>query len=155
MPIRGSGETVDDGVKKNGLLFVLCVAVAGMMLAETVAVCADDTASRFSVGHAPFTMAAPDPKSPAPSVLGARYGFGGSGVVPYLGTGIAYTLLPEMKPGDPIKLRTGVAAQAGASYRVGGSFSLSLDYKYLYIPADIQHGEPPPQSIGIGVNIKF
>lgn len=126
------------------------------MLAASTASFADDAISHLSVGHDPFTLATPDPKVQYSSVLGAKYGFsGGKGFMPYLGTGIAYTLLPEAKTGETLKLRTGVAAQAGASYRFGGNLSLTLDYKYLYIPADIQRGEAPPQSIGIGINIRF
>jgi len=138
------------------LIIALHAVILCILLADSTTSPADDAITRLSVGHDPFTHATPDPKVQSPSILGAKYGFsGGKGFMPYLGTGIAYTLLPEVKLGDTTKLKTGVAAQAGASYQFGGNFSLSLDYKYLYIPADLQRGEAPPQSIGVGVNIRF
>lgn len=117
---------------------------------------ADEAIRHLSLGHDRFSLEAPDPKVPATSVVGATYGFSAAkGFRSYVGTGLAYTLLPEVKPGDPLKLRTGMAAQAGASYQFGSGFSLRLDYKYLHGSPDTPHGDAPPQSIGIGVNIKF
>jgi len=153
---QGLNERVDNVGMNYSLIVTIRMLIVCIMLAASTASLADDPISHLSVGRDPFTLATPDPKVQSSSILGAKYGFsGGKGFVPYLGTGIAYTLLPEVKHGDPLILRTGVAAQAGASYRFGGNHSLTLDYKYLYIPADIQRGEAPPQSIGIGVNIRF
>ena len=130
--------------------------VVGIMLAVASPTPADDAISHLSLGHDRFTLATPDPKAPSPSVIGAKYGFSDvNGFRSYLGTGIAYTLLPEVKPGDALKLRTGMAAQAGASFQLRGNLSLSLDYKYLLIAPEAQRGDAPPQSIGIGVQIKF
>jgi outer membrane protein W len=126
------------------------------MLAGSTASFADDVADHLSLGHARFTLAIPDPKVQIPSVLAAKYGFNvAKGFKSYLGTGLAYTILTEVNSSDTIKLKTGFAAQAGSIYQLGSSFSLSVDYKYLYIPPDAQHVDPPHQSIGIGVNIKF
>ncbi len=131
-------------------------AMMGVLLLEPSQSYAEDVISHLSVGHDRFTLAVPDPKVPLPAVIGAKYGFSASkGFKPYLGTGIAYTLLPEVKPTDIMKLKTGVAAQAGASYQLGGNFSLSLDYKYLYIAPEARQNDTSPQSIGVGVNIKF
>jgi outer membrane protein W len=128
----------------------------GIMVTGATPSLSDDAIRHISLGYDRFTTATPDPKNPSPSVIGAKYGFGGErGFKPYLGTGVAYTLLPEVKAGDTMKLKTGVSAQAGASYQLGGNLSLNLDYKYLYIAPEAQHGNAPPQSIGIGVNIKF
>jgi outer membrane protein W len=130
---------------------IVCIILAGSTTSF-----ADDVADHLSLGHDRFTLATPDPKVQIPAVLAAKYGFNvAKGFKSYLGTGFAYTLLPEIKSSDTLKLRTGVAAQAGSSYQLGSNFSLSIDYKYLYIPADAQHVDPPHQSIGIGVNIKF
>lgn len=153
---HGLNERVDNAGMNYSLIIALRAVILCILLAGSTNTLADDAIARLSVGHDPFTQVPPDPKVQSPSVLGAKYGFSGSkGFTPYLGTGIAYTLLPEVKPGDAMKLKTGVAAQAGASYRFDGGFSLSLDYKYLFMPVEIQRGEAPPQSIGIGVNIRF
>jgi len=138
--------------------FIIAVhaLVVSLVLAESTTSLADEVISNLSLGHDRFTLATPDPKVPVPSVLGAKFGFGDAkGFRSYLGTGIAYTLLPEVRPSDTLKVRTGVAAQVGASYQIGGDFSLSVDYKYLHISPDAHHGDAPPQSIGVGVNIKF
>jgi len=130
--------------------------MAATMLEGSVTALADEVIDRISLDHDRFTLASPDPKAPVTSVLAAKYGFSeANGFKSYLGTGIAYTLLPELRPSDTSKLRTGVAAQAGASYQLGGNSSLRLDYKYLYIPADAQRGDAASQSIGVGVHIKF
>jgi outer membrane protein W len=129
----------------------------GIILAGSEASGADDIIQHLSLGHDRFTLATPDPKIPAPSVIGAKYGFSAAnGFRSYLGTGLVYTLLPEIKPTDTLKVKTGAAAQAGASYQFGGNLSLTLDYKYLRIVPEAQRGDAsPPQSIGIGVKIKF
>jgi outer membrane protein W len=139
------------------LFSAVTIIVVIIIFTESAPSLADDTFRHLTLGHDRFTLATQDPKVPMPSVIYAKYGFGGeNGFRSYLGTGLAYTLLPEVKPTDSLKLRTGVAAQAGASYHLGGTLSLTLDYKYLYITPEAQHGDAqPPQSIGIGVNIKF
>ncbi|MDD5287063.1 MAG: outer membrane beta-barrel protein [Desulfuromonadaceae bacterium] len=130
--------------------------IAGIMVAGPMTSLADDAISHLSLGHDRFTLAVPDPKVPLPSVFGAKYGFSGdNGFRSYFGTGLAYTLLPEVRQSDSLKIKTGVAAQVGTSYQLGGNSSLTLDYKYLHISPDAQQRAAPPQSIGIGVNIKF
>jgi len=137
------------------LVMTVVTAMLGVVLGVSHTF-AEDVISHLSVGHDQFTLAAPDPKAPLPAVIGATYGFSVSkGFKPYLGTGIAYTLLPEVKPTDIMKLKTGVAAQAGASYQLGGNFSLRLDYKYLYLAPEARQNDTSPQSIGVCVNIKF
>jgi outer membrane protein W len=134
----------------------ITAALAAVLAVPTPPSLAEDIISHLSVGHDRFTLATPDPKVAAPAVLGAKYGFSAAkGFKPYLGTGIAYSLMPEVKPSDVMKLKTGVAAQAGASYQLGGNFSLSLDYKYMYLAPDVHQNDSTPQSIGVGVNIKF
>ena len=155
MFIRVDSRVYNDTMSYR-LITALHALIVGLVLAESTTSTADDVISNLSLGHDRLTLATPDPKVPTPSVLGAKFGFGkANGFRSYLGTGLAYTLLPEVKPSDTLKLRTGVAAQVGASYQVGGDFSLSLDYKYLHITPDAHHGDAPPQSIGVGVNIKF
>ena len=149
-------EKMYNGDMNYSLTAAVYITIISVMLAASMPTLADDAFSHLSLGHDRFTLADPDPKAPVPSILGAKYGFSGStGFKSYLGTGLAYTLLPEVRTGDPLKIRTGMAAQAGASYQLGGNFSLSLDYKYLYIQPEVQHSDAPSQSIGIGVNIKF
>lgn len=119
---------------------------------------AEEPYPQFSLGGGSLTTASPDAKAPEPGVVTAKYGFRISkDFLPYMGTGLAYTYQPDVKSGDITKLRTGVAAQFGFSYLFGSNSTLKLDYKYLALSPDQQRGEsrPPPQSLGLGLDIKF
>lgn len=88
----------------------------------------------------------------------AKYGFSfAKDFKPYLGTGLAYSFQPEAKPGDTIKIKAGVAGQAGFSYLLGGNSSLNIDYKYFNVVQGATHGDSKtaPQSLGVGLEIKF
>lgn len=117
---------------------------------------AGETASRLSVGYGSVTQPTDDPKAPAANLLTAKYGFKGvKGFTPYLGTGLAYTVNPETKPGNNININTGIGGQAGFSYLLGENSLLNIDYNYLNLSPDTKHGDTPSQSIGVGINIKF
>lgn len=118
----------------------------------------EDDYRQFSLGGDRLTMTPPDAKAPEPGIVTAKYGFKvKKDFIPYLGTGLAYSYQPDSKTGDIVKIRTGVAAQVGFSYLLGTSSTLKLDYKYLSFSPDEAQGEPrtTPQSIGIGLDIKF
>jgi len=113
---------------------------------------------QFSLGGSRLTTAPADVKAPEPGIVTAKYGFKISkDFIPYMGTGLAYTYQSDSKTGDITKLKTGVAAQFGFNYLLGSNLNLNLDYKYLSVSPDQQHGESrtPPQSLGIGLDIKF
>lgn len=119
---------------------------------------ADNIYQQFSLGGGRLTTAPSDAKVPEPGVVTAKYGFRISkDFEPYMGTGLAYVYQPDQKTGDMTKLKTGVAAQFGFSYFLGTNSILKLDYKYLSISPEQLHGDPgtPPQSLGIGLDIKF
>lgn len=128
------------------------------MFFHTSVVSADEFYRQFSLGAGTLTDAPTDIKAPEPGVVTAKYGFKISkDFLPYMGTGLAYTYQPDIKTGDITKLKTGVAAQFGFNYLLGINSSLKLDYKYLTVSPDQQRGDSksPPQSIGIGLDIKF
>ena len=108
-----------------------------------------------------MTSAPADAKAPAPGIVTARYGFRiDKDFMPYMGTGLAYAYQPDMKTGDPTRVKTGVAAQFGFNYLLGNNLTLKMDYKYLTVTPDQQRvGDPrtttTPQSLGIGLDIKF
>lgn len=118
---------------------------------------AEEAHNNLSLGFGSLTQASDDPKAPPPpSLLTAKYGFKATnGFKPYLGTGLAYTLRQENKPGDKTRINAGVAGQAGFSYLLGENSSLNIDYKYLHLSPDSKHGDTPPQSIGVGIKINF
>ncbi|HEY5523419.1 MAG TPA: OmpW family outer membrane protein, partial [Desulfuromonadaceae bacterium] len=99
-----------------------------------------------------------DVKAPEPGAVTAKYGFKiAKDFMPYMGTGLAYTYQPDIKSGDITRLKTGVAAQFGFSYLLGTNSTLNLDYKYLSVSPEQQRGDSKttPQSLGIGLDIKF
>lgn len=105
-----------------------------------------------------MTAAPTDAKAPEPGVVTARYGFRiAKDFVSYMGTGLAYTYQPDMKSGDVTRLRTGVAAQFGFNFLLGTNSTLKLDYKYLTVSPELPRGDTrtPPQSLGIGLDIRF
>ena len=119
---------------------------------------AEELYKYFSLGGGSLTTAPADAKAPEPGVVTAKYGFKiAKDFMPYMGTGLAYSYQPDTKTGDITKVKTGVAAQVGFSYLLGTSFTLKMDYKYLSISPDQQRGDSKavPQSLGIGLDIKF
>ncbi len=113
---------------------------------------------QFSLGAGSLTRAPADARAPEPGVVTAKYGFKiAKDFMPYMGTGLAYTYQPDTKTGDITKFRTGVAAQFGFNYLLGTNLTFKMDYKYLSLPPDQQHVDPrtAPQSLGIGLDIKF
>lgn len=119
---------------------------------------AEELHSQFSLFGGSLTSAPVDVKSPEPGIVTAKYGFEiAKDFMPYLGTGLAYTYEPDARTGDISKFKTGVAAQLGFNYFIGSGLTLNLDYKYLSISPEMQRGDTrtPPQSLGIGLDIKF
>lgn len=119
---------------------------------------AEELFQQFSLGGGRLTSAPPDAKDPEPGVVTARYGFKISkDFLPYMGTGLAYTYQPDAKTGEITGLKTGVAAQLGFNYLLGENSTLKLDYKYLSVSPEQQRGDSrsAPQSLGIGLDIKF
>ena len=113
---------------------------------------------QFSLGGGSVSSAPADPKAPAPGMVTAKYGFQISkDFLPYMGTGVSYSYQPDAKTGDTTRFKTGVAAQFGFNYLLGDNLTLKMDYKYLTVTPDQQRGDPrtPPQSLGIGLDIKF
>lgn len=119
---------------------------------------AEDLYQQFSLGGGRLTTAPSDIKAPEPGAVTAKYGFKiAKDFQPYMGTGLAYTYQPDIKTGDITRLRTGVAAQFGFSYLLGEHSTLKLDYKYLSVSPEQTRGDSrtAPQSLGIGLDIKF
>lgn len=119
---------------------------------------AEELFQQFSLGGGRLTSAPPDAKDPEPGVVTAKYGFKISkDFLPYMGTGLAYTYQPDAKTGEITGLKTGVAAQLGFNYLLGENSTLKLDYKYLSVSPEQQRGDSrsAPQSLGIGLDIKF
>jgi len=119
---------------------------------------AEDLFQQFSLSGGSLTAAPADAKAPEPGIFTAKYGFKiAKDFIPFMGTGLAYTYQPDTKSGDITKLRTGLAAHLGFSYFLGVNSTLKVDYKYLSLSPDLPRGESrtPPQSLGIGLDIKF
>jgi opacity protein-like surface antigen len=132
------------------LLFALIVQVS--------AGSSEELYQQFSLGGGRLTTAPSDAKAPEPGAVTAKYGFKISkDFIPYMGTGLAYTYQPDIKTGDITRFKTGVAAQFGFNYLLGVNSTLKLDYKYLSVSPDQPRGDPRtiPQSLGIGLDIKF
>lgn len=132
--------------------------LAMVMLIHVAPASAEELYHRFSLGGSNLTTAPSDAKAPEPGVVTAKYGFKiAKDFVPYMGTGLAYTYQPDTKTGDVTKIRTGVAAQVGFSYLLGTNSMLKLDYKYITVSPELPRGDTrtPPQSLGIGLDIKF
>ncbi|OGR30296.1 MAG: hypothetical protein A2X79_07610 [Desulfuromonadaceae bacterium GWB2_53_15] len=136
----------------------LVAIIACILLAESSLSYAGEDNNRISLDYGRLTPAPADPKAPEPGGVTAKYGFSiAKDFKPYVGTGLAYSIQPQDKPGDPRKIRAGVAGQAGFSYLLGGNSSLNIDYKYFNIAPDATRGDSKsaPQSIGVGIEIKF
>lgn len=133
-----------------------------MVFATFVAVSpsqADEILNHLSLGYDKLDGSIySDPKAPTTKSLTANYGFNGViGVKPYLGTGLAVTVQPDIKPGDNSKMNAGFAGKAGLLFQLDNNTSLNVDYKYLTISPETARGDnnSRPQSIGIGLDIKF
>jgi opacity protein-like surface antigen len=116
------------------------------------------SSQQFSLDGGNLSGAPADAKAPEPGAVTAKYGFMISkDFMPYMGTGLAYAYQPHVWSGDVTNFKTGLAAQFGFSYLLGGNSTLKLDYKYLTVAPEQQRNESrtPPQSLGIGLNIKF
>lgn len=138
----------------------VCLYLCFVMLLHASPGFAEESESygRFSLGAGNLTEAPSDNKAPEPGIFTAKYIFNiAKDFMPYMGTGLAYAYQPDARTGDITKLKTGVAAQFGFNYFLGENLTLKLDYKYLSISPEQQHGEfaAPPQSLGIGLDIKF
>ncbi len=112
----------------------------------------------FSLAGGRLTTAPADAMAPEPGVVTAKYGYEiAKDFIPYLGTGLSYTYKPDMKTGNIVSFKTGIAAQFGFNYLLGTNTTLKVDYKYLTVLPELAPGESktPPQSLGIGLDIKF
>lgn len=121
-------------------------------------VSAEELYKRFSLGTDNLTNAPVDVKVPEPGAVTAKYSFTiHKDFLPYVGTGLAYSYQPDTKTGDITNIKTGIAAQLGFAYLLGNSLTLKLEYKYLSVSPDLPRGDStsPPQSLGIGLDIRF
>lgn len=119
---------------------------------------AEELYQQFSLGGGRVTAAPADAKAPELGIVTAKYGFKISKeFMPYISTGLSYAYQPNTKTGDITKLKTGAAAQFGFNYLIGTGLTLKMDYKYLTVSPEQQRGDTrtPPQSLGIGLDIKF
>ncbi len=135
------------------VLFLCCI-----LLFHSCPVSAEELYKQFSLSGGRLTTAPADAKAPEPGSVTAKYGFDiAKDFMPYMGTGLAYTYQPDMRSGDMTRFKTGIAAQLGFSYLLGINFTLKMDYKYLTVTPEQQRGDirAPPQSLGIGLHIKF
>lgn len=129
-----------------------------IMFISAIPVFAAEQNQSFSLGGGSLTSAPADAKAPEPGIVTAKYGFRiAQDFMPYMGTGLAYTYQPDVRTGEITKLKTGVAAQVGFNYLLGSHSTLKLDYKYLSLSPDMPRGDTKtaPQSLGIGLDIKF
>lgn len=139
---------------KFRLLFKL-FAIAMLFTVSLPEPNAEELIGRFTLGYGDISQETGDPKKPSPGLLSAKFGLKESrGFKPYLGTGLIYTLQQNEKSGNRT-ISTGIAGQAGFSYFIDKNSLLNIDYKYLHMPPDSSKPESTPQSIGIGVEIRF
>ncbi|MDR3579983.1 MAG: OmpW family outer membrane protein [Oryzomonas sp.] len=139
------------GVSALAMVTIACIA----MLRVTVCY-AGDVKDGFMLGSGTLQPVTTDTTGKNPGVVTAKYGFSLlKDFTPYIGTGVAYILPQEAGVTDAsTKLKTGLAGQAGVSFNLGSNSALVVDYKYLHLTNDPSNSTPP-QSLGIGVNIKF
>jgi opacity protein-like surface antigen len=142
-------------------IFPLCIVVVILICTHLVGTCivfAQEGLSGFSLGFNSLTADRADPRAEQFGQLVARYQVSSLGNFrPYLATGLGYGYQPDTKADDPLRIRTGVAGQAGFRYLLGEQSSLTFDYKFLDVGADESHdsGSSTPQSVGVGLEIKF
>ena len=141
------------------IVFLAISAFAFVVLRGSGLSYAEEVYKNFSLGYGSLNPGATDAKAPSPCALTAKYGFSfAKDFQPYVGTGLAYSIPPEIKPGDTMqRIKTGVAGQAGFKFRLDENSLLRFDYKYLHLEPDLLHGNscPSPQSLGVGVDVKF
>ena len=141
------------------LVTIFLAVVACIVMAISEISNAEEVYKSFSLGYGSLNPVAIDIKTPSPSVLTAKFGYSFTkDFLPYVGTGLAYSIPQEVRPGDTTqRIKTGMAGQAGFKYRLSEKSSLSLDYKYLYLQPDVLNGgsNATPKSLGLGLDIKF
>jgi len=146
-------------MRKSYLLAIFVTMQACILLMGTIAAFAGDDLNRLSLGYGSLTPSRiEDPKAQQFGQLTAKYRLGSSDFFkPYVGTGLAYSYQPDVNTGTTPKIRTGLAGQAGFSILLDEKSSLNLDYKFLDIGSDSarKNSSSPPQSIGVGLEIKF
>ncbi|NVN91278.1 MAG: outer membrane beta-barrel protein [Desulfuromonadales bacterium] len=146
-------------MRKRYVLTILVAALLCNALVSATAAVAEDELGHISLGFGSLTPSRTEnPRVQQFGLLTATYRLGSTeNFRPYLGTGLAYTVQPDVNPGTALRVRTGVAAQAGFNYLLGEKSSLNLDYKYLELSPDSVRGSgsSPPHSVGVGLEIKF
>jgi opacity protein-like surface antigen len=153
--VKESLRSLDESSIKHftAVLFLGLAALVHPSQAST-----EELYQQFSLSGDSLTSAPPDAKVSEPRAVTAKYGFKiAKDFMPYMGTGLAYTYQPDIKTGDMTKLKTGVAAQFGFNYLLGINTTLKFDYKYLAVSTEQPRGDSrtAPQSLGIGLDIKF
>jgi outer membrane protein W len=133
------------------------MTIACIAMLKVAVCCAGDVTDGFTLGSGTLQPVTTDTAGKNPGVLTAKYGFSLlKDFTPYIGTGVAYVLPQDAGLIDAsTKLKTGLAGQAGVSFNLGINSALVIDYKYLRLSNDPSNSGSPPQSLGIGVNIKF
>ena len=143
---------------KSSVWGKICVVLVGILVTAPAAH-AVETLKQFSLTYDKLNLLSMDDlKIPVTNSLTATYTFKGEKVMtPYLGTGLAYTLHPELKPGDMFKVTTGVAGRAGLKFQLDKNSTLDLGYKYFHVSPETLKGDnnSRPQSIEFGLKIKF
>lgn len=135
--------------------FILCIVI---LFQQVTSGCTEELYQQLSLFGGGLTNTQADAKAPEPGVVTAKYGFKiAKDFLPYMGTGLAYSYQPDSRTGDITRFKTGVAAQVGFDYLLGSNLTLKLDYTYLTVTPEQQRGDSktPPQSLGIGLHIKF
>lgn len=144
--------------KRSPFIALLAIACPLLTLTMGTIACAGDS-ERLSLGYGSLRPVGDDAKTPSPSSLTVKYGFGLlKDITPYIGTGVAYVLPPDAKPGESqARIKTGLAGQAGMKINLGAGSWLKIDYQYLRVTPDQTRSDSgsPPQSIGVGLEIKF
>jgi outer membrane protein W len=141
------------------LFLGIAVAIlACTRLSGGCAIASEERHGGFSLGYGSLTPAQSDPKAEQYGQLVAKYRLSSSGnFKPYLGTGLGFIYQPDIKAYDPARIRTGVAGEAGFSYLLGESSALTFDYKFLDVGpgSSRDRGSSTPQSVGVGLEIRF
>jgi outer membrane protein W len=146
--------------RRGGVATLAMVTIACIAMLKGAVCYAGDVTGGFTLGPGTLQPVTTDTAGRNPGVLTAKYGFSLlKDFTPYIGTGLAY-ILPQddvITTDTSAKLKTGVAGQAGVSFKLGSNSALVIDYKYLRLTNDSPNSDKgtPPQSVGIGVKIKF
>ena len=153
----GSGTKVARPHVKTWVVALATAALICMAMLKGTACYAGDVKDGFTLGSGTLQPVTNDTAGKNPGVVTATYGFSLlRDFTPYIGTGVAYILPQDAGITDTTKLKTGLAGQAGVSFNLGINSALVIDYKYLRLTNDSPNSQStPPQSLGIGVNIKF